>query len=61
MTGDPIRAAGLSRKADLLMRQKNWNEAETLYKQAVALSGFKPAKKKLKKLERWRKEGRIPS
>ena len=58
---DPIRAAGLSRKADLLMRQKNWNEAEILYKQAVALSGFKPAKKKLKKLERWRKEGRIPS
>lgn len=57
---DDIRATGLSRKADILLRAKDYVGAREHYRQAVDLTGYKPAKKRLKELERWRKEGRIP-
>ena len=56
---DDIRAAGLSRRGDLLLADKDYPAAEAAYHQAVDLTGFKPAKKRLKQLEKWRKEGRI--
>jgi predicted negative regulator of RcsB-dependent stress response len=56
---DLTRAAGLSRKADLLFRLKDYTGAESYYQQAVDLTGFKPAKKRLKKMAKWRREGRI--
>ncbi len=57
---DPIRGAGLSRKGDILLASKDWAGAEEAFEAAVDVSGHKPAKKRLKQLEKWRKEGRIP-
>ncbi len=56
---DDIRAAGLSRKGDILLRVEDYAAAEAAYEEAVRLTGFKPAKKQLKRMDRWRKEGRI--
>lgn len=53
------RGQAWHRKGDLYYRQKNFDEAEKAYKEAVRLTGYKPAKKRLEKIKEMRKAGEI--
>jgi len=57
---DDIRAIGLSRKADIYVRLREYDDAEAFYEAAIELNGLKTARQKLKQLKKRRKAGEPP-
>jgi len=50
LESDP-RAYGLHRKADIYFRQKNYDQARSFYRQALAVNNYGPSKKRLARLD----------
>lgn len=54
------RSMGLTRKGDVAYALRRFDDAARAWEQAVALDGSRVAKASLERLERLRKEGRLP-
>jgi tetratricopeptide (TPR) repeat protein len=50
LESDPS-AYGLHRKADIYFRQKNYDQARSFYRQAVAVNNYAPSKRRLARLD----------